>query len=470
MATLNTALNILTSALEADQAALNVTSNNVANASTAGYTQEVPNFEENSPVTLNGIGYGSGVTMTGGVSQRDLVLDQRIQQQTQLESSSAAQLTALNQLQSYFTPASSTSTTASAGNVGTDITNFFSSFSELEANPSDNSLRENVLSAATTLAGDVSNTAASINGQCSSINEQVLSVVGQVNSLTSTLAQLNEQIQSSSPTSDAGTLEDQRQQDLLQLSQLIGVNTTTTEGNGLTITTTGGAVLVAEGQSYALDTSVSNGLYQITASGANVTADLAQGGGSLGGLLTARDTDLPNVSSQLDQLAYTVSTVVNTQNNSGSDLNGNSGNEDIFSQPTQVAGAAANMSVTMTNPDSIEAAAPGAGPGDDTNAVALAAIGGQTIVNGQTPSNYYSNLVSALGSLVTETQNANTAQQASVTQLTNLNNSISGVNLNNEASQLTNFEQAYQAGSQAFNILNQIMTSTLNLGVSASVS
>jgi flagellar hook-associated protein 1 FlgK len=185
--------------------------------------------------------------------------------------------------------------------------------------------------------------------------------------------------------------------------------------------------------------------------------------------LSARDTDLPGVSAQLDQLAYTLSTTVNAQNNAGSDENGNAG-ADIFAEPTQVTGAAVNMSVVMTNSDSIAAAAVGSGPGDDTNAVALAALGNKANVSGVTPSNYYSNLVSALGSLVTETGNANTAQQASVTQLTNLNNSTSSVNLNTEASQLTNFEQAYQAASQAFNIVNRIMVSSLNLGVSVSVS
>jgi flagellar hook-associated protein 1 len=57
-------------------------------------------------------------------------------------------------------------------------------------------------------------------------------VVSQVNSLTSAIAQLNLSDQSTSPNADAGTLEDQRQQDLSQLSQLIGINQVTTENNG----------------------------------------------------------------------------------------------------------------------------------------------------------------------------------------------------------------------------------------------
>jgi flagellar hook-associated protein 1 len=69
-----------------------------------------------------------------------------------------------------------------------------------------------------------------------------------VNGLTGAIAQLNQQIQSTSPNADAGTLEDQRQQDLSQLSQLIGINQVTTENNGLSVTTTSGQLLVSEGR------------------------------------------------------------------------------------------------------------------------------------------------------------------------------------------------------------------------------
>ena len=75
------------------------------------------------------------------------------------------------------------------------------------------------------------------------------------------------------------------------------------------------------------------------------------------------------------------------------------------------------MSVVMTDPNQIAAAGAGQGTGDNTNAAAMASLANQTIVNGQTPINYYSNFVSTLGSTVSEVQTENTAQNASVTQL-----------------------------------------------------
>ncbi|MGB6745321.1 MAG: flagellar basal body protein, partial [Terracidiphilus sp.] len=223
MGTINSAFSILSQALDADQSALNVTANNVANANTPGYTEETPDWQQNQPIEINGVSIGQGVSETGATSQRDRVLNERLDQQQQLESASGVRLTSLNTVQALFTPDSGSSTSA-AGDIGSDITNFFDSFSSLEANPTDNALRQDVLSTASTLAGDVSNAAASLNSQSAALDQEAGGVASQVNSLTSALAQLNLEIQSASPNADAGTLEDQRQQDLSQLSQLIGIN------------------------------------------------------------------------------------------------------------------------------------------------------------------------------------------------------------------------------------------------------
>ena len=124
----------------------------------------------------------------------------------------------------------------------------------------------------------------------------------------------------------------------------------------------------------------------------------------------------------------------------------------------------------MTDPGKIAAAALGEGTQDGANAVAAANLAKQAIVAGQTPSNYYSNLVSTLGANVSETTTENTALTASVTQLQSQVNSLSGVNLNDEASNLEEFQRSYQAASQVFTILNSIMASALNLGVETAVA
>ena len=464
MGTISAALSLITGALDADQSALDVVSNNVANASNTTYTRQVPNWSENQPVYVNGMSVGTGVTMTGGVSQRDRVLNQRLQQQQQASSAATSLLGALTTLESSFTVASTSATTG--GNIGTDITSFFDSYTQLESNPSSNSLRQEVLSTATILAGDISAAATNVSAQRSSLDQSVGTIAAQVNALTSSVATVNLQIQSLSPGTDAGALEDQRQSDLTQLSKLIGVNQIATENNGMSLTTAGGQLLVSEGTSLSISTGVVNGVTHFFAGGNDITSDLTQGGGQLGGLLTARDQSLPAALAALDQLAYGISTQVNTVNNAGTDLAGDNGNAgDIFSAPTQVAGTAAGMSVVMTDPNHIAAAALNGGVGDNSNAVAAAGLATQSIVGGLTPSNFYSNLISTIGSGVQEATIQNTALSASVSQLQTQVNSLSAVSLNDEASAMQEFERSYQAASQVFTILNTLAASAINLGV-----
>jgi flagellar hook-associated protein 1 FlgK len=97
-------------------------------------------------------------------------------------------------------------------------------------------------------------------------------------------------------------------------------------------------------------------------------------------------------------------------------------------------------------------------------------LAGGLIVNGQTPINYYSSFVSALGSTVAEVQTENTAQNASATQLQTQNNALSCVNLNEEAAAMSKLETSYQAASQVFTLLNTIMAPALNLGLETAVA
>lgn len=468
MATLNTAFNIATGALEADQDALNVVSNNVSNANTPGYTREVATFEENDPISINGQSYGDGVAVSGGVSQRDRVLEQELQQQNQSTSASAARLSALDQVQTIFnqtTTANSSSPTGATNGISQDLTDFFDSLSSLESDPSDTSLRQGVLSSVTTLASDFQSASSQLTSQQNSLDQESISVVSQVNALTQTIAQLNQQIQSTSPHADAGTLEDQRQQDIQQLSQLVGVHQIQTENNGLTITTSSGALLVSESQSYALATGPLNGVTHIYDSqGDDITSTLASGGGQLGGVLTVRDQDIPQILSALDTLAYDFGTQVNTVNEAGSDGNGNPGVA-VFTLPATASGAAATISIAITSPSQIAAAGAGLGPSDDSNLLSLANLANQTIIAGATPTDYYSSFVSSLGTLVSGVSTENTAQQASFTQIQSQVNSLSAVDLNDEAASLETFEQSYEAASKIFTVLDEVITSALNLGV-----
>ncbi len=366
---------------------------------------------------------------------------------------------------------------------GNALNNLLSQSSSSALNAQGQSVTDSSIT--TTLGGEVADVLPNgmLVSQQQSLDEQSTSVAGQANALLESIAQLNTQIEATSPDADAGTLEDQRQEDLTNLSQLMGIRTIPTENNGLTVTTTGGALLVSEGQAYQITTGESGGVSHFyDAQGGDITADLTSGGGQLGGILTARDQDIPQVENALDELAYSVGSAVNTQNEAGWDENGAAGTA-IFSLPANAtaanpAGSAAQISVTMTDPSLIAAAgtvpgsspAVGEGPSDNTNVVAMANLQNQGIVNGISPTSYFSDMVTSLGSLTSEVSSENTAQQAALTQLQDQIGSVSGVNLNDEAAQLETFEQSYEAASKLFTTLDEVAVSALNLGAQETYS
>jgi flagellar hook-associated protein 1 FlgK len=467
MSTLMNLVDLTRGALQADQAALNATANNVANQNTVGYTDEVVSWTAGDTVTLSGNTQAPEAPTVTTTSLRDRVLDQRVQQQTQAQSSTGAEAAVLSQMEDVFS-ITGNSTSAGSTQIGTSLNAFFSSLTALSANPSDEPTQQGVLSAAKTLAQAFNAAASGLAGVQTSLNANVSTSVAQVNSLTKSIAALNAQIETNDPNQDAGQLEDTRQVDITKLSALVGLNQTTTESNGLTLTTTGGTVLVAGQQSYALSSSQVGGstaLYDD--SGANITAELS--GGSIGGQLTAQAVDLPAASNALDQLAYQIGTAVNAQNVAGQTSAGVAGAA-IFEVPASAAGAAAALSVIPTNAGAIATAAPGGGSTDNTNANALVNL--QTFAGGAggTMSQNLAALLSDIGSSSASLQDESTTQQASLTQLTTQQDTQSGVNLDTEASNLTLYQRSYQAASQVFTIVDQLLASAINMGTEAAVS
>jgi flagellar hook-associated protein 1 len=467
MGTITSLMDIAQQALLADQEALNVTSNNVANQNTTGYTRETVNFQSVDTVTLSGGTYGSGVTASA-TSQRDRVLEQQVQQQTQTQAQSGALESALQQVESIF-GLSSTTASASSTALGTGINAFFSALSALTSNPSDTATRQSVLSAATTLAGDFNSAANQLAQVSSSLNQQVVGDVDQVNSLTTTIASLNAQITSLSPNADAGTLEDQRQLAITQLSQVVGLDQISTENNGITLTTSNGAVLVSGSQSFALSTTQVGGTTHILTGvgGQDVTSNLT--GGDLGGVLQARDQELPSYQNALDSLAFGIGTQVNQQNELGVDGSGNPGAA-LFSLPPTQSGAAALIQVATTDPHAVAAAAPGEGSAGNANASALADLSSANVAGGQTASGFLASFLGQIGSDTAAATTNNSAQQTTLTQLTTQRDSFSSVSLDEEAANLTQYQRAYQASAQVFNIANSVMASALNLGVQTAVT
>jgi flagellar hook-associated protein 1 FlgK len=458
MSSLFGALSIAVRSLYAQEGAIDTTANNISNANTPGYSRELPVLSEAPPLDTGQISIGNGVDFEGVQSVRDNILELRIDQETQQQNQLQSYLSSMNQVQSLFNE------TEGAG-LGTALNQFFNSFQQLADNPTDIPTRQAVISAGQDLASAFQQTGQQLNTIQQGVDQEVGQTVNEINADTTQLAALNQQIASlPSGNNQAGTLEDQQYSVLNSLSQLVDVAVTQTNQGGLTITTTNGVPLVAGSQSFSLSTATnsSTGFQDIYSQGGDVTSSFA--GGQLAGLLEARDQAIPSVRSNLDNLAAGIINTVNAQSAKGYDLNGAKGGNFfqpvVQASPGSNAGAAENMAVAITDPSSIAASSDGT-EGDNGNALALSNIQNNPVVDGETATDYYSDLVSTVGNDVSTATDEQESVGLVLTQLQNQRSDTSGVSLDEEAANLILYQRAYEAAAEVVSAINNLTNDVL---------
>jgi flagellar hook-associated protein 1 len=455
MGGLSGALAIAIGALAADKGAVAVTSNNIANVNTAGYSREQINLSENAPVLIGNLLFGTGVTLEQTTSIRDNLLERRLDQENQ----SAAQLDAflgpMSQVQALFNE------TAGSG-LQTPLTAFFNSLTQLTVNPSDTASRQGVITAGQNLASALQQDTANLQFLQGNTDSGLQQSVSQINQLTKQIAVLNAKISGIVGVGqDPGASLDQRTQLVRQLSGLVGISEADAGDGSLTITTTNGSSLVVGAQNFDLTTQVNaNSTYHdVYSQGTDITSAIT--GGALGGQIQVRDQEIPSILNKLDTFAYSLATAVNTQSKAGFDANGNAG-VNFFAAPTSVAGAASSIAVAISDPNLVAASSDGS-VGSNGNVRALADLQNQNIVNGQTPADYYSGLIFQVGNDVSQATSEQTAANLVLQQLSDQRGAVSGVSLDQEAVNLIRFQSAYEASANVVNVINTLLAATLNM-------
>ena len=338
------AFGISLSALQAFQQAIAVTSNNVANANTPGYDEETIQLTDIPPQSYGGLAVGGGVGVTG-------VTRAYSQAETNQLNNSQSSLGSLNAIQNYTNQIDNLFGTT-AGGLTTALQTYYSAWSNVANNPSSTAARQALLGDAQSLANSFQTTATQLNGMNSDVNTRISADVQQINSIGQSIASLNQQIVSASGSGQTpNALLDQRDQMVTQLSQLVGVSTTTDSNGGLNVFIGNGQPLVLQNVSTTLTTVPD----QFNASQLDVSTSTSGGvsingsitSGDLGGLLSARSQVISPALNQLGQIASALSQSANAQQNSGLDLSGQLG-ANLFSVGAPQATASSNNSDATT--------------------------------------------------------------------------------------------------------------------------
>ena len=457
MGGLNTSLLIGVQALDANQGALQATSNNIANVNTPGYTREVAQFTENGENQAGDEVTGGGVALSGLQSIRDELLNIQIQQQTSQQNSANTQSSSLQQVQTFFT--------TNGDDIASGLASLSSSLTQLSASPSSSSAQQGAISSGKNLAAAFNTTAQGLSAAQSDADQQVPQTVTQINSLTQQIAQLNSQLGQVPAANDGGTTQDQLDQLVQQLSGLTGISITQ-NNDGETITTGNGTPLVMGGQSFNLQTTTgTNGSQQVLDSnGNNITSSIQ--GGTLGGAIDIRDQVIPGFQSQLNTLASQFATAFNSAQAKGFDSNGNVG-ANFFNLPSNMNSAASGISVALTSPAQVAISSDGSA-GSNGNVANLSAALTNTLPSGQSPADAYSSLVFQVGNAASGASTQSTAIGQNLTQLTNQQGAVSAVDINEETTNLMRFQAAFEAASRIVSTVQVLDNAALNMGSSTS--
>ncbi len=366
-------MNIAISGMIAQTDAMNVTANNITNASTTGYSREqadlvtspsipVPSLQSSGTVGE----FGTGVDVQTVTRVRDQFLDTQYRQQNTLLGESQQQSDALSQVETVFGDLSSTT------GLNTDLNNFWQAWDTLSQEPENLPERTSLAETATTLADDLQSTQGQLTTLQGNLNTDISNDVSHINDDLQQIAGLNNTIQSATISGlSPNDLLDQRDNLLDDLSTYVNAKTVTNSDNTVTLSI-GGATVVAGSIATPLATTTdSNGNYQVGVSLGNGQSDSLEWstlGGALYGLQQARDVDVQGYQDQLNQLTSTVAGAVNSLHETGYGLDGTTGipffvNDSDASNPEDTSNiTAANIAVNpniVNDPQEIAAAASG---------------------------------------------------------------------------------------------------------------
>ncbi len=443
------------SGINASQVSMASTGQNIANVNTPGFSRlQTVTASLSGAAALNA---GGGVKV---IQIRRLSNDFQNQQLWRAVTEQGFHQTA----QQYLTALEGLMV-GEGSSISVGLDRFFAALSEASVAPGSVALRQQVISEARNLAQRFNGLNGNIQAQIGALQEQRRATVGEINALARNLAMLNKEITASeSIAADTTALRDQRENLIKQLSEYAALRVNETPDGALTVAFRNGQPLVVGPTAATLElTDTPDGDQTFSLSFAGTRFPLRQDdfGGSLGGLYRTEQVSLRPMQSALHEMARQMSEQVNSLLGSGFDLNGNPGQALFTYNPTSITG------MLEINPLTAQELAFSSAAGESGNNEALLTLlslkNFSITVNGSvsTLSDAYAGLLGRVASDSRQNQADLSASTTVAEQAQAQRDSVSAVNLDEEAVNLMTYQQAYQANMKVITTANRLFDDLL---------
>jgi len=472
-------LDLSSRALAINQRGVQTAGHNIANANTEGFSRQQQVLAAETPEFHATGSLGTGVKQVTVQRFHNAFVQEQLLLNGSLSGATKEQADALAAIEQVVNE-------QGADGITAVLNHFYDSLSDLSSAtvPGAPVERAAVLGTAQSTIGTLKAMDSQLRATQASMNSGIQTVIPQVNQIAKQISQLNGEIQFQESVAPANDLRDQRDLLTQKLAGLIDIHSFENPKGELVVFVAGGLPLVEGSRARQLvavpdltnpfDPRFVNIQFQDGTNQTDITPDI--GGGKLGGLLRARDTLLSGAIRSLDSVAYNLVSTVNSVHNAGLGLTGYSGN--FFNSLPQVENAARDISIVgavANNPDNI-AAGLTTNPGDNQNALALAALrnaASPIFLPGDPPgpaSGPSRTLLDHAVSIVTDVgQQSQTMQQSKLQNdrvmqnLQNRRDEVSGVAIDEEVTNLVRLQAAFQANSRVIGVVDQMLQDVLQL-------
>ncbi|WP_432662663.1 flagellar hook-associated protein FlgK [Wukongibacter baidiensis] len=464
--------NIARSGIFASQRAMNITSHNIANANTPGYTRQRLDMEQSSPMYLPG---GQGMLGAGvdteGISQlRSEFLDLKLR----------------NELTGYGEWETKSETLATIGTIlnepsdsgiQTVFNDFFSSLQELVDTPESLTTRALVRESAVAFTTRINGMVNQFEDLQSNMDFEVRATVDQINGYGEQIASLNEAIHKAElDGSKANDLRDQRNLLVDKLSELTDINYYEDAENRFYVLMNG-KPLVSHIENSELayvqrttklhDPYDANGLHDVQwADGSTFNPT----GGKIKGLTdminndSGNDKGIPYYVKQLNDFTRTLADEMNRVHRLGFDLDGNAGGDFFTFDPTNPAKSISISAAIEGDLNKIAASETVGGvPGDGGNALAMADVRHNSgLFAWGSPEDFLNSLISNLGVDGQEANRMVENQEVMLNQIETNRQSISGVSMDEEMTNMIQFQHSFNANSRMITTIDEMIETIIN--------
>ncbi|QHT63451.1 flagellar hook-associated protein FlgK [Paenibacillus lycopersici] len=489
--------------LFAQQTTINTIGHNIANANTEGYSRQRVTLTTSRPMEAFGMNrsvaagqLGTGVEATAITRVRTAFLDDQYRNQNKFVGSWSVQADTLSKLEAIVNEPSDSG-------IRSVMDKFYQAWSDLSKDPENVTGRKIVRETALALTDAFNQTSKQLQDLSADLTSSIDVKATEVNSYLDTIASLNTEIRRiESLGDDANDLQDQRDLLVDKLSQIVNVQVTKTP-DGYT---------VAMG-----DTNLVNGGTATPVTSATLEAAYQRGqlnSGEVYGMFVSRDVYVADYQKQLDTLANTLAngdievtipagsvlpgTTTPLATATTMTVKGINGLHKLGYTMDDPATAATDFFTFDSSASGITAASIRLNPviAGDTNKIATSmrtinAAGTDTVVKGNnslallmselgevkfkfdqsatgngiseaTINNFYSSMVGALGVQSQEAQRQYANSAAQLDQVESTRQSVSGVSLDEEMSDLVKFQHAYSAAARFMTTFDQMLEKLIN--------